>query len=108
MVWTTAVRFRAGPPHEASASAAPITRIGGSILPFVKDIALVEVADQLLGVGLVLLEELQTRLQQALEFGVLSRGDERLRQSAVDRLVVGDLVGSVGLVEGPTAQFGQR
>src|SRR4249919_3648257 len=50
------------------------------------------------GVLLVALKDLQAGLQQALQLGVVGRGNELRLQRAVDRLVVGDLVGDIGLV----------
>src|SRR6185503_11797090 len=65
---------------------------------------LLQPSGQVLGVHLVLLEQLQSSLQQALQLGVLGVRDEGVLQGAVDGLVVGDLVLGIGLVEGPARQ----
>src|SRR5438045_2778644 len=67
---------------------------------------LLQFGDEMAGVLLVLLEELQAGLQQRLQFGILGVGDQRRFQCAVDRLVVGDLVLGVGDVVGVAAQLG--
>ena len=59
------------------------------------------------GVLLVALKDLQAGLQQALQFRVAGVGNKRRLQRAVDRLVIGDFVGDVGLVEFDALQFGQ-
>src|SRR5690349_15410389 len=58
-----------------------------------------------LGVLLMALEDLEAGLQQALELGIAGRRDELLLQRAVDRLVVGDLVGDIGLVVSRTREL---
>ena len=56
----------------------------------------------MLGVLLVALEDLEAGLQQALQFGVFGRRDQRLLKCADDRLVEGDFVIDIRLVEGST------
>src|SRR5450432_2747155 len=51
------------------------------------------------GMLLMALKNLQAGLQQALQFRVIGIGNERGLQRAVDRLVIGDFVGDIGLVE---------
>src|SRR5262245_63596064 len=53
-----------------------------------------------LGMLLVALKYLQAGLQQALQLGIAGRRNQLRLQRAVDRLVVGDLVGDIGLVIG--------
>src|SRR3569832_2981934 len=67
----------------------------------------VQFMGQVLGVRLMFAEQLQARLQQRLQFAVVGRGDQGLGQGAVDGLVVGDLVGDIGLVEGGALQLVQ-
>ena len=63
---------------------------------------LFETGCDLLGVLLVALENLEAGLQQALQFGVFGRRDQRLLKSADHRLVEGDFVIDIRLVEGST------
>ena len=63
---------------------------GRSLLQFGRDV---------FGMLLVALENLQPRLQQALQLGIAGRRNEQGFERAVDRLVIGDLVVDVGLVE---------
>jgi hypothetical protein len=76
---------------------------------------LLQLAYEFLGVLFMLLEELETSLQQALELGVLGGGNQRLFQRPIDGLVVGHFVLGVSLVEVRSAQdrqlfplFGRR
>jgi len=62
------------------------------------------------GVLLVALEDFQAGLQQALQFGIACRRNQLLLQRTVDRLVIGNLVGDIGLVvrgAGELAEFGE-
>src|SRR6185437_8062619 len=86
-------------PTEAAASAAPASTASHGCGDFTR-LSLLYGHRQMLGVRLVFLEQLQAGLQQALQLGVLGVGDERVGQGPVDRLVVGDLVVDVRLVEG--------
>src|SRR5487761_2117176 len=52
-----------------------------------------------LGMLLMALENLQAGLQQALQLRVFGGRNKRRLQRAVDRLVIGDFVGDIGLVE---------
>jgi hypothetical protein len=61
----------------------------------------------LLGVLLVPLENLESRLQQVLQLAVARGRDQCLLQGIVHRLVVGDLVIDICLVEGGAAQLGE-
>jgi hypothetical protein len=61
----------------------------------------------MLGVLLMALEDLQACLQQALQLGIAGRGDQLRFQHAVDRLVVGNLVGDIGLVEGCAGELAE-
>src|SRR5262249_375788 len=69
------------------------------------DDALLEIGEHVLGVLPVALEDLQPGRQQVLELGIAGRRDERALERAVHRLVVGDLVLDVGLVEGGAAEL---
>src|SRR5690242_4835317 len=82
----------AGTAIAASASASTICRpdnMASSLLQFCRDH---------LGMLLMALEDFQAGLQQALQLGIVGRRDQLRFQRAVDRLVVGDLVGDIGLV----------
>ena len=48
----------------------------------------------MLGVLLVALEDLQPGLQQALQLGVVGGRNQQGFQRTIDRLVIGDLVGT--------------
>ena len=61
----------------------------------------------MLGMLLMALEQLQPRLQQRLQLGVLGRGDQQRLKRAVDLLVVGDLVVDIGLVECRAVELGK-
>src|SRR3954452_15344633 len=67
--------------------------------------SLFQLGGDVLGVLLMTLEDLQAGLQQALELGIAGGRNELSFQRAVDRLVIGDLVGDIGLVEGRAAQL---
>jgi hypothetical protein len=60
-----------------------------------------------LGVLFVALEDLQASLQQALEFAVARGWNELRLERAVHRLVVGDLIVDMGLVEGGAIELRQ-
>ena len=47
---------------------------------------------------LMALKDLQAGLQQTLQLGILADGISWVSSAAIDRLVIGDLVGNVGLV----------
>ena len=68
---------------------------------------LLYVSRDMLGVLLVALENLQAGLQQALEVGVVGRGNKRAFKRAVHGLVVRDLVGDIGLVECDAVELGR-
>src|SRR4051812_8870363 len=51
-----------------------------------------------LGMLLMALEDLQAGLQQALQFGIAGGGNQQGFERAVDRLVIGDFIGDIGLV----------
>ena len=51
------------------------------------------------GMGLVLLEERQPGLEQRLELGIVGRWYQGTRKRVVDRLVIGNFVFRIGLVE---------
>src|SRR6476660_4184204 len=79
----------------ATVSAATIATIRpgamrGSLLQFGGD---------LFGVLLVALENLQAGLQQALQFRVVRGRNKLCLKRAIDRLVIGDFVIDIGLVE---------
>ena len=57
------------------------------------------------GVLLVTLEYLETGGQEVLQLGIAGVGDQDGFERGVDRLVVGDLIVGVGLVEGCAAQL---
>src|SRR5476649_2216756 len=61
--------------------------------------SLFQAGGDMFGVLLVALENLQAGLQQALQLRVAGIGDQRGLQRAIDRLVIGDFVGDIGLVE---------
>src|ERR1700682_3182865 len=62
-------------------------------------VSLLQRRGDVLGVLLVALKNLQAGLQQALQFRVAGGGNEQRFQRAIDRLVIGDFVGGIGLVE---------
>src|SRR5262249_23095006 len=66
---------------------------------------LLQVRRHVLGVLLVALEEFQAGAQQIPEFGVAGGWNERALERAVDRLVIGDLVRRIGLVERRAAEL---
>ena len=69
--------------------------------------SLLQLGRDVFGMLLVALEDLQPRLQQALQLGIAGRRNEQGFERAVDRLVIGDLVVDVGLVERGALQFRQ-
>src|SRR6478752_97852 len=69
--------------------------------------SLLQLSRDVLGMLLVALENLQAGLQQALQFSVVRVGNKRRLKRAVDRLVIGDLVGDIGLVEGGALQLAE-
>src|ERR1700680_4563733 len=64
--------------------------IGGPLLGAGRDV---------FGMLFVALENLQAGLQQALQFRVVRAGNKRRLKRAIDRLVIGNFVGDIGLVE---------
>ena len=70
------------------------------------DGSLLQLGGDVLGMLLVALEDLQAGLQQALQFGIAGRRNEQGLERAVDRLVIGDLVVDIGLVERGALQLG--
>ena len=58
----------------------------------------------MLGVHLVALENFQAGGQQVFQFGIAGVRNQRRLERGVDRLVIGDLVVGVGLVERRAAQ----
>lgn len=62
---------------------------------------------QVLGMGLMLLEQFQPGLQQRLQLGVVGVGNQGLAQGLVDRAMISDLVVDIGLVEGRARQSRQ-
>src|SRR5262249_17530314 len=89
----------------AGVAAATIARhAGNNVLDHIAD-RLLQVRQDVLGVLLVALEDLQAGAEQVLELGIRRRRDERALERAVHRLVVGDLVRRVGLVERRTAEL---
>src|SRR6266436_6506385 len=81
-------------PDAPSVSAATIERVHLGVMSG----SLLQAGGDVFGVLLVALKDLQAGLQQALHLRVGRVGNERRLQSAVDGLVVGDLVGDIGLV----------
>src|SRR4051794_19657278 len=77
----------------------------GSIHLGIMSNSLLQVGGDFLGVLLMALEDLQAGLQQALQLRIAGGGNELGFQRRVDRLVVGDLIGDVGLVVGGAAQL---
>jgi len=70
-------------------------------------VALLEFRRNMLGMLLMPLEDFQACGEEVLELRIARRGNERVLQRAVDRLVVGDLVVDVRLIEGRTAELGK-
>jgi len=70
-------------------------------------VALLEFRRDVFGVLLMPLKDFQACGQQVLELRITGRGDERVLQRAVDRLVVGNLVVDVRLVERCTTELGE-
>src|SRR5579859_128234 len=64
--------------------------MGGPLFQFSGDV---------FGMLLMALENLQAGLQQAFQLGVVRGWNKRGLQRAIDRLVIGDFVGDIGLVE---------
>src|SRR3979411_6157 len=61
--------------------------------------SLLQASGDMFGMLLMALENLQASLQQALQFRIV-RGRNKLGlERAIDRLVIGDFVGDIGLVE---------
>src|ERR1700693_6230728 len=71
----------------------------GSIHLGIMGDSLLQAGCDVFGVLLVALKNLQAGLQQALQFRVAGIGNKRGLERAVDRLVIGDFVGDIGLVE---------
>src|ERR1700742_9991 len=91
----------------ASDSAATVATIhpGVMAVSFTSASHSLQFTGDVFGVLLMALKNLQAGLQQALQLGVAGRRDQRGLQRAVDRLVIGDLVGDIGLVEVGALQF---
>src|SRR5438270_1814980 len=69
--------------------------------------SLLQAGGDMLGMLLVALKDLQAGLQQAFQFGVIRVRNKGGLERAVDRLVIGDLVVGIRLVEGGAVQLGQ-
>src|SRR5450759_998262 len=86
-----------------SISAATVGRIHLGIM----SCSLFQRRGDVFGVLFVALENLQAGLQQALQLRVVRVGNKRGLERAVDRLVIGDLVGDIGLVDFRALQLTQ-
>jgi hypothetical protein len=67
--------------------------------------SLLQLAHEMLGMLLMLLEELEGDFQQALNLTVLRGGDQRRSERSIDGLMIGDFVLGIGFVKGGSAQF---
>src|SRR5690242_4871433 len=93
----------------AAAGAAAATAASAASTSVCQRIAadLLQIRQDVLGVLLMTLEYLQPGAEQILELGVAGRRNERALERAVDRLVIGDLVFRVGLVESGAVELAQ-
>src|SRR5262245_24829077 len=92
---------------QASDAESSVTAARSTGKPRIRDYVLLQIGRDVLGMLLMALEQLQTGLQQALQFAVLRRRNQKRLQRAVDLLVIGNLVAHVFLVEGRTAELGE-
>src|SRR5581483_4303336 len=74
---------------------------------FIGAAPLLQLCCDVFGVLLVTLKNLQPGLQQALQLAIAGRRDQLRLQRVVDRLVVGNFVGDVSLVECGAAEFAE-